>query len=62
VKFRASDRAAGGFWSLDGRRVVVVTFVLLVIFWASTFSVARVGLGQSPPILFAGLRSSTSPR
>ena len=39
------------------RRFVVLAFVLLVLFWSSTFSVVKVGLDYSPPILFAGLRS-----
>lgn len=39
------------------RRFVVLAFVLLVLFWSSTFSVVKVGLHYSPPVLFAGLRS-----
>ncbi|HJQ29904.1 MAG TPA: DMT family transporter [Rubrobacter sp.] len=39
------------------RRFVVLSFVLLVLFWSSTFSVVKVGLVYSPPVLFAGLRS-----
>jgi O-acetylserine/cysteine efflux transporter len=39
------------------RRFVVLAFVLLVLFWSSTFSVVKVGLDYSPPVLFAGLRS-----
>jgi drug/metabolite transporter (DMT)-like permease len=39
------------------RRFVVLTFVLLVLFWSSTFSVVKVGLDYSPPVLFAGIRS-----
>jgi O-acetylserine/cysteine efflux transporter len=39
------------------RRFVVISFVLLVLFWASTFSVVKVGLDYSPPVLFAGLRA-----
>ena len=50
-------RGRRGWRNLDDRRVVVSAFVLLVLFWASTFPVAKVGLEQSPPILFAGLRS-----
>ncbi len=42
---------------LDDRRFVVLAFVLLVLFWASTFSVVKVGLEHSPPVLFAGIRS-----
>jgi O-acetylserine/cysteine efflux transporter len=39
------------------RRFVVLAFVLLVLFWSSTFSVVKVGLDYSPPVLFAGLRA-----
>jgi O-acetylserine/cysteine efflux transporter len=39
------------------RRFVVLAFVLLVLFWASTFSVVKVGLDYSPPVLFAGVRA-----
>ena len=39
------------------RRYVVVAFALLVLFWGSAFSVVKVGLEYSPPMLFAGLRT-----
>ena len=39
------------------RRFVVLAFALLVLFWGSSFAVVKVGLGYSPPILFAGLRA-----
>jgi len=39
------------------RRFVVLAFVLLVLFWSSTFSVVKVGLDYSPPVLFVGFRS-----
>src|SRR5918997_5799463 len=39
------------------RRFVVLAFTLLVLFWGSSFAVVKVGLGYSPPILFAGLRA-----
>jgi O-acetylserine/cysteine efflux transporter len=39
------------------RRFVVLAFCLLVLFWGSAFSVVKIGLDYSPPILFAGLRS-----
>ena len=39
------------------RRYVVVAFSLLVIFWGSAFSVVKVGLDYSPPMIFAGLRT-----
>jgi drug/metabolite transporter (DMT)-like permease len=38
------------------RRFVVAAFSLLVLFWGSAFAVVKVGLGYSPPVLFAGLR------
>ena len=39
------------------RRFVVLAFALLVLFWGSAFAVVKVGLGYSPPLLFAGLRT-----
>jgi drug/metabolite transporter (DMT)-like permease len=39
------------------RRYAVVAFGLLVLFWGSAFSVVKVGLEYSPPMLFAGLRT-----
>jgi drug/metabolite transporter (DMT)-like permease len=39
------------------RRFVVMAFSLLVLFWGSAFSVVKIGLDFSPPVLFAGLRS-----
>ena len=39
------------------RRYVVVAFALLVLFWGSAFSVVKVGLEYSPPMIFAGLRT-----
>ncbi|MGB3635645.1 MAG: DMT family transporter [Rubrobacteraceae bacterium] len=39
------------------RRYVVLAFALLVVFWGSAFSVVKVGLEYSPPLLFAGLRT-----
>ena len=39
------------------RRYVVLAFALLVLFWGSAFSVVKVGLEYSPPMLFAGLRT-----
>jgi O-acetylserine/cysteine efflux transporter len=39
------------------RRFVVPAFVLLVLFWGSAFAAVKVGLGYSPPVLFAGMRS-----
>ena len=39
------------------RRFVVLAFSLLVLFWGSAFSVVKVGLDFSPPVLFAGLRT-----
>lgn len=39
------------------RRYVVLAFALLVVFWGSAFSVVKVGLDYSPPLIFAGLRT-----
>ena len=39
------------------RRYVVLAFAVLVLFWGSSFSVVKVGLEYSPPMLFAGLRT-----
>lgn len=39
------------------RRYVVLAFALLVVFWGSSFSVVKVGLEYSPPMLFASLRT-----
>jgi drug/metabolite transporter (DMT)-like permease len=39
------------------RRLVVLAFALLVLFWGSAFAVVKVGLVYSPPLLFAGLRT-----
>jgi drug/metabolite transporter (DMT)-like permease len=39
------------------RRLVVLAFALLVLFWGSAFAVVKVGLEYSPPLLFAGLRT-----
>ena len=43
---------------LGRRRFVVPAFVLLVSFWGSAFAAVEVGLDYSPPLLFAGMRSS----
>ena len=40
------------------RRFVVPAFVLLVLFWGSAFAAVKVGLDYSPPVLFAGMRST----
>ncbi len=42
---------------LSDRRFSVPAFVLLVVFWGSAFAVIKVGLGYSPPVLFAGTRT-----
>ncbi|CAN5583372.1 DMT family transporter [soil metagenome] len=39
------------------RRYVVLAFAMLVVFWGSAFSVVKVGLEYSPPLIFAGLRT-----
>jgi len=39
-----------------GRGLTVAAFVLLVLFWSSTFTAMKIGLSDAPPILFAGMR------
>ncbi|HKH77451.1 MAG TPA: DMT family transporter [Rubrobacteraceae bacterium] len=43
--------------SLADRRLTVLAFVLLVVFWSSAFSAIEIGLRYAPPMLFAGVRS-----
>ena len=38
----------------------MLAFASLVLFWGSAFAVLKVGLGYSPPVLFAGLRTLLS--
>jgi len=48
------------FWRflvLSDRRYAVTAFVLLVVFWGTSFPAIKVGLGYSPPLLFAGVRT-----
>jgi drug/metabolite transporter (DMT)-like permease len=47
----------GELAALGNRRYVVLAFALLVLFWGSAFSVVKVGLEYSPPMIFAGLRT-----
>ena len=37
---------------------MVPAFVFLVLFWGSAFAAVKVGLEYSPPVLFAGMRST----
>jgi len=39
------------------RRYVALAFAVLVVFWGSAFSIVKVGLEYSPPMIFAGLRT-----
>jgi drug/metabolite transporter (DMT)-like permease len=39
------------------RRYAVLAFAVLVVSWGSAFSVVKVGLEYSPPMIFAGLRT-----
>lgn len=41
----------------DDRRLAVLAFVLVVLFWSSSFAAVKIGLEDSPPLLFAGLRT-----
>ena len=45
------------FLVLADRRYATLAFVLLVVFWGSAFTVIKVGLGYTPPVLFAGMRT-----
>lgn len=38
-------------------RNFIPVFILLVLSWSSAFPVVKIGLSQSPPLLFAGLRT-----
>ena len=42
---------------LGERRFAVAAFVALILFWGSAFTVIKVGLDYSPPMLFAGMRA-----
>ena len=42
---------------LADRRLVILAFVLLVVFWGSAFSAIKIGIGYTPPVLFAGTRA-----
>ena len=52
---------AKAFWRLflvlADRRYATLAFVLLVAFWGSAFTVIKVGLEYTPPVLFAGMRT-----
>ena len=39
------------------RRLTVLAFILLVIFWGSSFPAIKIALGYTPPVLFSGLRT-----
>jgi drug/metabolite transporter (DMT)-like permease len=45
------------FLILEDRRYSILAFVLLILFWGSTFSAIKIGLGYAPPVLFAGMRT-----
>jgi O-acetylserine/cysteine efflux transporter len=47
----------GGVLVFEDRRSTVLAFVLLVVLWGSAFPAIKVGLGYSPPVLFAGIRT-----
>jgi O-acetylserine/cysteine efflux transporter len=49
-------RLCGGSLLAD-RRIAVVAFVLLILFWGSAFGAIKIGLGHAPPVLFAGTRT-----
>lgn len=39
------------------RRLTVLTFSVLVLFWGSAFAAIKIGLDFAPPVLFAGVRA-----
>jgi drug/metabolite transporter (DMT)-like permease len=42
---------------LNSRRLAILSFVVLVLFWGSSFPVIKVGLHYSTPLIFASLRT-----
>ena len=51
-------RLSGGcFPLLLDRRIAVVAFVFLILFWGSAFGAIKIGLEHAPPVLFAGTRT-----
>ena len=42
---------------LADRRIAVVAFVLLILFWGSAFGAIKIGLEHASPVLFAGTRT-----
>jgi drug/metabolite transporter (DMT)-like permease len=42
---------------LTDRRFAVLAFILLVIFWGTSFPAVKIALGHAPPVLFAGIRA-----
>ena len=49
-------RLCGGSLLAD-RRIAVVAFTLLILFWGSAFGAIKIGLEHAPPVLFAGTRT-----
>ncbi len=41
---------------LADRRVAILAFALLVLFWGSAYGAVKIGLEYAPPVLFAGIR------
>ena len=41
---------------LADRRIAVLAFTLLVLFWGSAYGAVKIGLEYAPPVLFAGIR------
>ena len=41
---------------LADRRVAVLGFALLVLFWGSAYGAVKIALEYAPPVLFAGIR------
>src|SRR5438445_11348787 len=54
---RARSRPAGAGLTMAGLRgKPLIAYVVVCVFWGSTYLAIRVGVGVLPPFLFAGLR------
>src|SRR5437899_7181421 len=54
---RAGSRPAGAGLTMAGLRgKALVAYLVVCVFWGSTYLAIKVGVGELPPFLFAGLR------
>src|SRR3989442_10298240 len=54
---RAGSRPAGAGLTMAGLRgKPLIAYLVVCVFWGSTYLAIRVGVGVLPPFLFAGLR------